>query len=198
MTDPVVETAAGRLRGARRRGVLRFAGVPYAEAGRFEAPRPVAPWAGVRDARAAGPVAPQPEVLGGRLGRLGRLASGGPAAEAGCLTLNVWVPETPPPAGAKRPVMVWIHGGAFVFGSGSSAVYSGRRLARRGDVVVVTINYRLGAFGFLRADGVAPDARVPSNLGLRDQIAALRWVRDNAEAFGGDPERVTIFGESAG
>jgi para-nitrobenzyl esterase len=113
-----------------------------------------------------------------------------------CLYLNVW---TPAADGRRRPVMVWIHGGAFIMGSGSAGLYSGAHLARRGDVVVVTINYRLGALGFLnhpelaaRDDGIAP------NVGLRDQIAALAWVRDNIDAFGGDPENVTIFGESAG
>jgi para-nitrobenzyl esterase len=111
-----------------------------------------------------------------------------------CLYLNVWTPA----ADARlRPVLVWIHGGAFVLGSGSAALYDGSLLARRGDVVVVTINYRLGAFGFLDLSRVIPGEGL-SNAGLRDQVAALEWVRDNIEAFGGDPENVTIFGESAG
>jgi para-nitrobenzyl esterase len=113
-----------------------------------------------------------------------------------CLFLNVWTPRAD---GKRRPVLVWLHGGAFVMGSGSTALYAGARLARLGDVVVVTVNYRLGALGYLNlrelGSGPSPPA---ANLGLRDQIAALEWVRDNIEAFGGDPDNVTLFGESAG
>jgi len=113
-----------------------------------------------------------------------------------CLYLNVWTPKCD---GARRPVMVWIHGGAFILGSGATSLYSGERLATHGDVVVVTLNYRLGALGFLSWKGFydGPD-QPPANLGLRDQLAALAWVRDNIEGFGGDPENVTVFGESAG
>jgi para-nitrobenzyl esterase len=119
----------------------------------------------------------------------------GPQAED-CLTLNVWTPGTD----GARPVMVWIHGGGFVAGSGASALYRGRALAARGDVVVVTINYRLGILGFLAHPGLAdPDAGgAAGNWGLLDQVAALSWVHDNIPAFGGDPNNVTIFGESAG
>jgi para-nitrobenzyl esterase len=113
-----------------------------------------------------------------------------------CLYLNVWTPGVD---GGRRPVLVWIHGGAFVMGSGATRLYDGARLARRGDVVVVTLNYRLGALGFLNPIELPPGAEEASaNLGIRDQIAALEWVRDNIEGFGGDPEQVTVFGESAG
>lgn len=114
-----------------------------------------------------------------------------------CLYLNVWTPSLGP---AARPVMVFLHGGAFLLGSGSTFVYDGRHLARRGDVVVVTLNYRLGALGFLDPTHLDADegSGVASNLGLRDQLAALSWVRDNAASFGGDPANVTVFGESAG
>ncbi len=108
-----------------------------------------------------------------------------------CLYLNVW---TPVADRRRRPVLVWIHGGAFVLGSGAAGLYDGSQLAQRGDVVVVTINYRLGALGFLDLSQVLPGAAV-ANAGLRDQIAALEWVRDNIEAFGGDPGNVTILGE---
>lgn len=122
-----------------------------------------------------------------------------PATEASedCLTLNVWTPAAGD--GKRRPVLVWIHGGGFVFGSGSQAPYDGARLAALGDVVVVTLNYRLGALGFLALPELADEeGGVCGNFGLLDQIAALRWVRDHAAVFGGDPDQVTIFGESAG
>src|ERR671916_3207496 len=113
-----------------------------------------------------------------------------------CLALNVWTPACD---GARRPVLVWIHGGAFVNGSGSTPWYDGTSFAARGDVVCVTINYRLGALGFLHLDDLGGEAYASSgNVGLLDQVAALRWVRDNIEAFGGDPANVTVFGESAG
>jgi para-nitrobenzyl esterase len=112
-----------------------------------------------------------------------------------CLYLNVWTPGAHDRA---RSVLVWLHGGAFVLGAGSTCLYTGRNLAARGDVVVVTANYRLGALGFLDLSHLSSDPEAPSNLGLLDQIAALRWVRENISAFGGDPDNVTLFGESAG
>jgi para-nitrobenzyl esterase len=189
-----VETRSGKLRGVERRGVLAFRGIPYAApptgARRFRAPAPVAPWPGERDATAPGPGAPQRGgTLGGAFARIV-----GPAASAeDCLTLDLW---TPAADGARRPVLVWIHGGAFVMGAGSALAYGGAALARAGDAVVVTLNYRLGALGFLSLQDLAPG--FDSNLGLRDQLAALEWVRDNVAAFGGDPANVTVFGESAG
>jgi para-nitrobenzyl esterase len=130
-------------------------------------------------------------MLGGAFARI----VGPSSTSEDCLTLDLWTPRAD---GARRPVLVWIHGGAFVMGAGSALAYTGAALARRGDVVVVTVNYRLGALGFLQLGDVASGAGFDSNLGLRDQIAALEWVRDNVAAFGGDPASVTVFGESAG
>ncbi|MCZ6463067.1 MAG: carboxylesterase/lipase family protein [Proteobacteria bacterium] len=191
-----VTTRSGALEGEEQRGVLVFRGIPYAAAPigklRFRPPEGPPSWQGVRSARRFGPSAPQ-SVAMGRIAR--RLVGGGPDQSQDCLYLNVWTPATQ----GRRPVMVWIHGGAFVLGSGSTRLYSGARLARRGDVVVVTLNYRLGALGFLNLREVLASSESPSaNLGLRDQIAALEWVRDHIERFGGDPENVTVFGESAG
>jgi para-nitrobenzyl esterase len=187
---------SGNLVGEARRGVYMFRGVPYAQppraALRWQPPQPVEPWQGVRHARTFGASAPQsPDVM--LLVR--RLIGVGLRQQSqDCLYLNVWTPGTD---AARRPVLVWIHGGAFLMGSGSTRLYDGSHLAKAGGAVVVTINYRLGALGFLNLREIFP-GRAATNLGLRDQIAALEWVRDNIEAFGGDPENVTIFGESAG
>ena len=186
-----VDTSTGRLRGAvTPNGTRVFKGVPFARPPvgrlRFAPPLPVEPWAGVRDASEFGPVSPQ-STFG-----LGFMGAGQQPQSEDCLYLNVWTPSLE----ARRPVMVWIHGGAFVFGAGSEPLYDGSRLAARGDVVVVTINYRLGALGYLCHPALAEPTT--GNAGLLDQIAALTWVRDNASVFGGDPDRITIFGESAG
>jgi para-nitrobenzyl esterase len=152
----------------------------------------------VRDASSFGPIAPQ------RVAEAGLTSPADPSADAvqseDCLTLNIWTPEIPAdPASTKgRPVMVWIHGGGFTSGSGSVFLYRGAHLARQGDVVVVTINYRLGALGFLGHPGLGDPDGFLGNWGLHDQVAALRWVRDHIAQFGGDPDCVTIFGESAG
>jgi len=181
----IVRTAAGDLRGAHENGVAVFRGVPYATAPRFVPPQPVPAWSGVRDARRDGPIAPQGRSrLAHIMGDFER-----PQTED-CLTLNIW---TPAADAKKRPVLVWIHGGAFSSGSGSIPWYSGERFAANGDVVVASINYRLGALGFLCLPGVSP-----GNLGLRDQVAALSFVRDNIAVFGGDPANVTVVGQSAG
>ncbi|HTG50306.1 MAG TPA: carboxylesterase family protein, partial [Gemmatimonadales bacterium] len=185
-SDAIVETASGKIRGRSVDGVTTFRGIPYAVppfgANRLRPPKPVVAWTGVRDALDWGPKPPQLpypppwDVL---------IPERGPLGED-CLNLNIWTPEQGP---AGLPVMVWIPGGMFEAGSG--ATYDGSRFARDGTVCV-TINYRVGAEGFLYlGDGAA-------NLGLLDQIAALEWVRENIAAFGGDPGRVTVFGQSAG
>ena len=186
----LVGTRAGKLSGRREGGVTVFRGIPYAAStagpNRFRPPQPVAPWADTRDASRFGPVAPQlPSAMEMLLGQSEIHTS------EDCLSLNVWTPATDD---RLRPVMVWIHGGAFIFGSGSTPWYDGTRFATAGDTVVVTINYRLGAFGFTHLDELTGSG----NVGILDQIAALEWVRDNIEAFGGNPDDVTIFGESAG
>ncbi|MDG2049242.1 MAG: carboxylesterase family protein [Myxococcota bacterium] len=189
-------TQSGRLEGEERQGVAVFRGVPFATARagsrRFRAPEAVSPWSGTRLARRSGPAAPQ----GAMLSRLIPSYSAVPAAgwAEDCLHAEVYTPGCD---GRRRPVMIWIHGGGYSTGSGSFWIYDGARLARRGDVVVVAINYRMGVFGNLDlswADSEGTD----TNVGVRDQLAALRWVRDEIEAFGGDPENVTLFGQSAG
>src|SRR5690606_9643253 len=178
----IVDTAAGKIRGFEKQGVVQFRGVPYATAARFRPPQPVEGWPGVREATAYGPVAPQnasalEAMLAGR-------AQG---SSEDCLRLNVCTPGL----GGARPVMVWIHGGSFVFGSGHVSWYNGANLAQRGDVVVVTINYRLGALGFLHLGHLDSAFAGSGANGIGDQIAALRWVRENIASFGGDPGRVT-------
>ncbi|NIH80197.1 carboxylesterase/lipase family protein [Amycolatopsis viridis] len=186
--DTVVAAGGGKLRGfVTRDGLAEFRGVPFARAPRFAPPEPVEPWTGVRDATRHGPVSPQPPVRpDGALGVPADL----PEQDEECLNLTV---VTPAADDRKRPVMVWLHGGAYVTGANSFGFYGGHRLAAEGDVVFVAPNYRLGALGYLHLPGVSP-----GNLGLLDQLAALRWVRDNAAAFGGDPDDVTVFGQSAG
>jgi para-nitrobenzyl esterase len=167
-----------------------FRGVQYASAARFAAPAPVSSWTGTRDATTFSPAAPQP--IGGPLDGLVPGGFDGPTDEHACLTLNIWSPDPDP--SASKPVLVWFPGGAFTTGSASQPVYDGALFSAEQDAVIVTCNYRLGALGFLdmrAAGGVA-------NCGLRDAIAALEWVRDNIVAFGGDPARVAMFGESAG
>ena len=174
--------------------MIQWRGVPFAAPPvgplRFRPPEAPPVWDGERDASRFGPAAPQPtSPLQGFVG-----GQGGTWSED-CLYLNVFAPAED---GGGRPVMVWIHGGAFIGGSGSARWFDGSRFASEG-AVVVTLNYRLGALGFLELDGVAGDGyRAAGNCGILDQLAALRWVRDNIESFGGDPEQVTVFGESAG
>ncbi|MEV7414883.1 carboxylesterase family protein [Streptomyces sp. NPDC089919] len=186
--DGAVEVRVGQglVRGRQEHGVAVFRGIPYARPPfgrlRFAAPEPAEPWEGVRPALSYGPPPPQydrmsPPPAGAR-----------DEAEPDCLTLNVWSPDV---AAGGLPVMVWFHGGAYVFGQAGDPVYEGAAPARAG-VVVVTFNYRVGVEGFAQLAGA------PANRGLLDQVAALQWVRRNAAAFGGDPDRVTVFGESAG
>lgn len=191
---PEVDTVAGAVRGRREGGLSVFRGIPFAQPPvgelRFAAPRPVDRWDGVREAFAFGPPPPQ-EVMAG--------PEGAPTGDD-WLTVNIWTPDADP--AACRPVMVWIYGGAYKLGSAGDPGYDGSRLSRDGDgsgggggdhdVVVVTLNYRVGIEGFAHIEGA------PANRGLLDQVAALEWVRENVAAFGGDPDRVTVFGESAG
>src|SRR5216684_237635 len=202
-SSPVVEIASGKLRGANAAGVCAFKGIPYgassAGRNRFMAPQPPQPWVGVRDAFAYSGHALQSPKRPKRRPELETILGPADTTPEGedCLTLNVWTPSLGD--GAKRPVMVWLHGGAFAYGSGNRAVTDGANLARRGDVVVVSVNHRLNIFGFLHlADIGGPAWAHSGNAGVLDLVAALRWVRDNIAVFGGDPGNVTIFGESGG
>ena len=191
---PIVETSFGHLEGEGEGDLLVFRGIPFAKPPvgplRFRPPEPPEPWTGVRDATTFGPGAPQGanpfEML---------LTVLVPETSEDCLYLNVFTPGTT----GKRPVLVWIHGGGNVVGAASQRLYDGTELVRRGDVVIVTLNYRLGIFGFLHGKSVAGEAFPTSgNEGLLDQVAALRWVQREIAAFGGDPDNVTVFGQSAG
>src|SRR5437868_8050337 len=180
-SEPEVRTVAGVLRGRRESGLAVFRGIPFAEppvgARRFAAPQPARGWDGVRPAVVYGPPPPQSSALG----------EVSQDAADDWLTLNVWTPD---PA-AALPVMVWIPGGGYALGNSSLPEYDAGHLAGSGTVVV-TLNYRLGIEGFAQIEGA------PANRGLLDQVAALEWVRDNIRIFGGDPDRVTVFGQSAG
>ncbi len=192
----VAETRYGKVEGVQTTGAIAFKGIPYAAppvgALRWAPPERPAAWSGVRRAAAFGTIAPQTQAP---IRLLEAFFLEEPQSED-CLYLNVWTPALD---GARRPVLVWIHGGAFAIGSGSQGLYDGAPLARRGDAVVVTINYRLGPLGFLHLRELT-GGRIPAtgNEGILDQVAALEWVRENIAAFGGDPGNVTIFGESAG
>jgi len=191
MLGPKVRLSYGTLRGVTHDGVHVFKGIPYAAPpigdARWRAPMPPAPWTGERAYTEFGASAMQ-----GDLGALGEMigVAAGPIDED-CLTLNVWTPDL---TDEEHPVMVWIHGGGNVVGSSAQPRFDGDYFARRGEIVVVTINYRLGAFGFLHA----PELGATGNEALLDQIAALRWVRKEIRKFGGNPKDVTVFGQSAG
>src|ERR1700722_19452812 len=187
--DPEVSTRADRVRGRNENGVAVFRGIPFAEPPigqrRFQAPAPTAPWDGVRDATEFGPPSPQASMAAG--------PDGPPAAPpadttGGWLTVNVW---TPYPGADRLPVMVWIYGGAYMFGASSEPGYDGTPFAQAGTVFV-SLNYRVGMEGFAQLPGA------PANRGLLDAVAALTWVKENIQSFGGDPGNVTVFGESAG
>ncbi|WP_306371489.1 carboxylesterase/lipase family protein [Nocardiopsis sp. CC223A] len=181
-------TDTGRVRGRHENGLAVFRGIPFAEPpvgpDRFMAPRPVRAWDGVREAFSFGP--PPPQEMPAPEGT----APADDGTDGDWLTVNVWTPDADP--AAARPVIVWIYGGAYKFGSSDDPGYDPHRIARDGGVVAVTFNHRVGIEGFARIDGA------PANRGVLDQIAALEWVRDNIAAFGGDPARVTVVGESAG
>ncbi|TYS10168.1 carboxylesterase/lipase family protein [Bacillus subtilis] len=191
MSHTTVTTPYGKVKGTTENGVHIWRGIPYAKPPvgqlRFKAPEPPEAWKDELDTTAYGPICPQPPDL------MSLSYAEPPRQSEDCLYLNVFAPDT---ENQNLPVMVWIHGGAFYLGAGSEPLYDGSSLAAQGDVIVVTLNYRLGPFGFLHLSSF--DEAYSDNLGLLDQAAALKWVRDNISAFGGDPENVTVFGESAG
>ena len=196
VASAVVSTACGRVRGEVHKGISVYRGISYgastAGVNRFLPPRPPTPWLGVHDCVDYGQTAPQAP---------GWLSEGGwegrrPEMGEDCLCLNVWTPAAEP---GKRPVLVWLHGGGFEAGSGSNLLYDGTQLARRGDVVVVSVNHRLGIFGHCHLEDLFGDAFAGSaNAGYLDVVAALRWVSTNIAGFGGDPGNVTVFGQSGG
>jgi para-nitrobenzyl esterase len=191
---PIVETTYGALEGEHDGRIFRFRGIPYAAKPvgdlRFRPPQPPQRWDGVRSARRYGTVCMQ------NASPINQFFGEEPEPmDEDCLYLNV---VTPGLDDARRPVMVWIHGGGFIMGSGSSPLYDGTEFARRSDIVFVSLNYRLGELGFLFLDELDEGYAGSGNIGILDQIAALEWVRDNISRFGGDPDNVTIFGESAG
>ncbi len=194
---PVVEVQAGKLRGFRDRRTIAFLGIPYAEADRFELPKPARSWIGIKSAQAWGPVCPIPTNM---------TAPGTDEfvfphrywlQNEGCQVLNIWTQSTS--RTARKPVMVWFHGGGFVNGSSMEAyAYTGKNLSEYGDVVVVSLNHRLNVIGALDLSAYGPEYVNSRYTGTADMVAALQWVHDNIETFGGDPGNVTIFGQSAG
>jgi para-nitrobenzyl esterase len=195
----IVETTAGKVVGLTTGQVRTFKGIPYGAptggADRFMPPRRPAPWSGVREATQIGPRCPQPPTPG-LMPEEAIDLDYGPMSED-CLYINVWTAAVD--AAARRPVMVWFHGGGYAVGSGGSVRYDGSNLARKHEVVVVTVNHRLNAFGFLNLAGIGGAGHADSaNVGMLDIVAALEWVRDNITNFGGDPGNVTVFGESGG
>jgi para-nitrobenzyl esterase len=200
-SDPVVDTTSGKIRGAAVDGINAFRGIPYgastAGANRFMPPQKPAPWGGVREALNWAGHAPQ--AFAGRRRPEVAALSGAPdkvPVSEDCLTLNLWTPGLD---ARKRPVMVWNHGGAFSYGSANTPRTEGTNLARRSDVVVMTVNHRLNIFGFLDLAELGGEEFAHSaNAGVLDLVAALEWVRENVANFGGDPSNVTIFGQSGG
>lgn len=188
-----MDTSAGRLAGYAVHNGLAFKGIPYGEAPegelRFRPPVMKAPWGGIRNAAALGPICVQTNE------DYPAWRDPTPASED-CLVANVWTPTLA--CGAKRPVMVWIHGGAFTNGSAGVPIYDGEHLSQAEDVVVVSINHRLNIFGYLYLGGLSSDYADSANLGLQDIVLALQWVKANISGFGGNPANVTVFGESGG
>jgi para-nitrobenzyl esterase len=198
--SPVVDTAGGKVRGVVSNGVNVYRGIPYGAstsgANRFMPPRKAEPWTGVRDAFQNGHSSPQVAPAPGAIGWGLR---GSAAQGEDCLVLNVFSTSGPgDTVGRKRPVMMWIHGGGYTYGSGSSLGYDGANLSRAGDVVVVCINHRLAVAGHLYLGAAGADFADSANVGMLDVVASLQWVRDNIAQFGGDPGNVTIFGQSGG
>lgn len=205
---PVVDTSHGQVQGLVDNGILEFLGLPYAAPPvaelRFRPPQPAEPWDGILDATTRGAPCMQMYSASGprttdftrQIQTIYSTAGDAKIDNEDCLFLNVWTPGTDD---AKRPVMVWFHGGGYAYGSGGWPVYDGRNLAEKGDVVVITVNHRLNVFGYLYlGDRFGDDYAASGNAGNLDLVASLEWVRDNAAAFGGDPDNVTIMGESGG
>ena len=201
--NAIVETNAGKVRGFTRNGILTFLGIPYAgttaDSARFRPPAKVTPWAGVRSSMQYGFVSPQEPRAGWANDEVAWMfdwEDGRPGED--CLRVNIWTPGVND--NKKRPVMVWLHGGGFYAGSGQELKsYYGENLSRRGDVVVVSLNHRLGVLGYLNLAEIGGQKYAQSaNVGMLDIVAALEWVRDNIANFGGDPQNVTIFGQSGG
>src|SRR5579884_3731748 len=202
MSNLIAETRYGKVQGYEQGSISVWKGIPFAQpptgSRRFRAPQPPQPWMGVRETTTFSPMAPQVQERGASMvGAIGAERAVGlrPMSEH-CLYLNIWSPGT---EGEKRPVMVWLHGGAFTLASASEPWYDGTSFAAKHNIVVVSLNYRLGILGFVYLKDVAgADAGYTANCGLLDQIAALQWVRENIAAFGGDPDNVTVMGGSAG
>ena len=187
----VVRTTAGLVQGTNQNGIYQYLGLPYAQAAeRFVPAEAVEPWEGIRKADSYGPISPQGSIL----------SMNGNGDETGtdnnCQNLNLWTPGVND--GQKRPVMVWLHGGGFSTGSGNEPLYNGENLSRSGDVVVVAVNHRLNLFGYLDLSAYGEKYKDSGNVGMLDIISALKWIQDNIEAFGGDPDNVTVFGQSGG
>ncbi len=194
-TEPVVQTKAGKLRGFLLDGTYTFHGIKYADAKRFQMPEEVKPWEGIKDALSYGYVCPMinDPVPNGEVMVPHRYW---PVNED-CQYLNIWSQSLDPDA--KKPVMVWLHGGGFSDGSSIEQVcYDGENMSKYGDVVVVSLNHRLNVLGYLDVSSLSPDFANSANAGTEDMVAALRWIRDNIRNFGGDPDNVTLFGQSGG
>src|SRR5690348_156400 len=202
MSDLIAQTRYGKVQGSEQGSISVWKGIPFAQPPtgehRFRAPQPPQGWTGVREATTFSPMAPQvPEMGASLVGSLGEESAVEPRPMSeDCLYLNIWSPGR---AAEKRPVMVYIHGGAFTLGSASDPWYDGTSFAAKHNLVVVSLNYRLGILGFVSLKDLAESqAGYTANCGLLDQIAALEWVHEHIAAFGGDPEQVTVMGESAG
>ncbi len=196
--DAIAKTASGRVAGYIEDGIYTFKGIPYAKGERFMPPAKPDSWEGIRSSRAYGPTCPQPFRTGWLIDEMAFQSNwddGVPGED--CLRVNIWTPQLKD--NKKRPVMVWLHGGGFSAGSGQELpAYDGTNLARKGDVVVVSLNHRLNVLGFLDLSAFGDKYAHSGNVGLLDLVAALEWVKDNITEFGGDPSNVTIFGQSGG